>query len=79
VRYVTADVLNLPAQWIHDFDLVAEIISVQVLARSASPPSNHQYRSPGRPAGTLLVIAAVHKRRCGTLYASPLAVAPTRN
>jgi 2-polyprenyl-3-methyl-5-hydroxy-6-metoxy-1,4-benzoquinol methylase len=31
VRYVTADVLDLPAQWIHGFDLVAEIITVQAL------------------------------------------------
>ena len=58
VRYMTADLLDLPAPWLRAFDLVVEIITVQAL------PDPHRHQAivnVGRlvaPGGTLLVIAA---------------------
>lgn len=60
VRHVSADLLDLPVQWVHGFDLVAEIITVQAL------PDPHRYQAITNvsrlvaPGGILLVIAAVH-------------------
>jgi SAM-dependent methyltransferase len=60
VRYVSADLLDLPVQWVHGFDLVAEIITVQALP---DPPRHQAITNVSRlvaPGGILLVIAAVH-------------------
>lgn len=58
VDYQTADLLDLPTAWIHAFDLVVEIITVQALP---DPPRRTAIVNVGRlvaPGGTLLVIAA---------------------
>jgi SAM-dependent methyltransferase len=59
VTYVTADVLDLPEEWRHAYDLVVESITVQSL-----PPELHA-RASGHiggcvaPGGTLLVVSGV--------------------
>jgi SAM-dependent methyltransferase len=61
VRYQTADLLHPPSEWLHAFDLVVEIITVQAL------PNPHQRQAivnVGRlagPGGTLLAVAAVRE------------------
>jgi 2-polyprenyl-3-methyl-5-hydroxy-6-metoxy-1,4-benzoquinol methylase len=60
VRYVAADLLEPPTDWRRVFDLVVEIITVQALP---DPPRRQAIANVSRlvaPAGTLLVIAAVH-------------------
>ena len=57
MRYLVADLLNPPADWLHAFDLVVEIISVQALP---DPSRRQAIINVGRlvaPAGTLLVVA----------------------
>jgi SAM-dependent methyltransferase len=61
VHYQVADLLNPPPEWIHAFDLVVEIITVQALPE---PPRRIAIVNVGRlvaPGGTLLVIAAQHQ------------------
>lgn len=56
VRYVTADLLDPPAEWLGAFDLVVEIITVQALP----DPPRRQAINVGRlvaRGGTLLAIA----------------------
>jgi pimeloyl-ACP methyl ester carboxylesterase/SAM-dependent methyltransferase len=58
VRYLTADLLDLPAEWVRAFDLVVEIITVQALP---DPPRRTAIVNVGRlvaPGGTLIVVAA---------------------
>jgi SAM-dependent methyltransferase len=60
VRYVAADLLDPPADWLRAFDLVVEIITVQALP---DPPRRQAIINVGRlvaTAGTLLVIAWRH-------------------
>ncbi|HEX2106045.1 MAG TPA: class I SAM-dependent methyltransferase [Solirubrobacteraceae bacterium] len=58
VRYLTADLLDPPVQWIGAFDLVAEVFTVQSL------PEPHRGRAIANvarmvaPGGTLVVVAA---------------------
>jgi pimeloyl-ACP methyl ester carboxylesterase/SAM-dependent methyltransferase len=62
VRYVTADLLDPPAQWARAFDLVVEIITVQALPE---PPRRNAIVNVGRmvaPGGTLIVVAARQHR-----------------
>lgn len=62
VRYVQADLLNPPHQWLRAFDLVIEIITVQALP---DPPRRQAIINVGRlvaTAGTLLVIAWRHSK-----------------
>jgi SAM-dependent methyltransferase len=57
VRYVTADLLDPPPDWLQAFDLVIEVITVQALP---DPPRRQAIVNVGRlvaPGGTLLVIA----------------------
>jgi hypothetical protein len=57
VRYVAADLLNPPADWLQAFDLVVEIITVQALP---DPPRRRAIVNVGRlvgSGGTLLAIA----------------------
>ena len=56
-RFVLADLLDLPADWLRAFDLVVEIITVQALP---DPPRHDAIVNVGRlvaPGGTLLVVA----------------------
>jgi pimeloyl-ACP methyl ester carboxylesterase/SAM-dependent methyltransferase len=60
VHYLTADLLDPPAQWRRAFDLVVEVITVQALP---DPPRHQAIVNVGRlvaPGGTLLVVAAAH-------------------
>ena len=57
VRYVTADLLSLPADWLESFDLVIESMTLQALP---DPPRDRAIAAVGRltlPGGTLIVIA----------------------
>jgi len=58
VRYVTADLLDPPEQWLAAHDLVVESMTVQALP---DPPRRAAIHNVGRlvkPAGTLIVLAA---------------------
>lgn len=60
-RYETADLLDLPQDWLRAFDLVVEVITVQALP---DPPRRQAITNVGRlvaPGGTLLAVAAVHE------------------
>lgn len=57
VHYTTADLLNLPADWLESYDLVVESMTLQALS---DPPRASAIASVGRlagPGGTLIVIA----------------------
>jgi len=59
VRYVAADLLDPPQDWLRAFDLVVEVITVQALP---DPPRRQAITNVGRlvgHGGTLIVIAAV--------------------
>jgi SAM-dependent methyltransferase len=59
-RYQTADLLDLPENWLRAFDLVVEVITVQALP---DPPRRQAISNVSRlvaPGGTLLAVAAVH-------------------
>jgi SAM-dependent methyltransferase len=45
VCYITADVLDLPARWVHGFDVVVEIITVQAMP---DPPRRQAITDLGR-------------------------------
>jgi SAM-dependent methyltransferase len=58
VDYLTADLLDPPANWLHGFDLVVEVYTVQALPE---PPRRSAIVNVGRlvaPGGTLIVVAA---------------------
>jgi SAM-dependent methyltransferase len=60
VEYVTADLLDPPAEWRQAFDLVVESLTAQSLP---DPPRREAIAQIGRmlaPGGTLIVIAAIH-------------------
>jgi SAM-dependent methyltransferase len=60
VRYVAADLLDPPREWLRSFDIVVEIITVQALPE---PPRRQAIANIARLVatdGTLLVIAAIH-------------------
>lgn len=60
VRYVTADLLDFPAEWMRGFDLVVDVITVQALP---DPPRRSAIVNVGRlvaAGGTLIAIAARH-------------------
>lgn len=59
VEYVCADLLHLPRPWRQEFDLVAEIITVQALPRAVRPHATASVAGLTAPGGTLLVIAAI--------------------
>jgi SAM-dependent methyltransferase len=57
VRYVTADLMRLPAAWREAFDLVVEIFTVQSLPVPLHQLAILHIGQMVRPGGTLLVIA----------------------
>ena len=57
VRYVTADLLALPAEWAGAFDLVVEAYTVQPLYGPARAAALAALSGPVAPGGTLLVIS----------------------
>lgn len=60
VRYLVADLLDLPVRWRGAFDLVVEIFTVQALPPGYRRQATHNVGSLVSPRGTLLVIAAAH-------------------
>jgi len=63
VTYLVADVLDLPREWHHRFDLVVESLTVQSM-----PPEQHTTAAQNiaalvAPAGTLLVLATTRDER----------------
>jgi SAM-dependent methyltransferase len=63
VRYQAADLLHPPSEWLHAFDLVIEIITVQALP---DPPQRQAIANVGRlvrQGGTLLAVEAVRGER----------------
>jgi hypothetical protein len=59
VRYVSADLLHLPAAWQRAFDLVVEIITLQALPPELHPRAAAAVRDLVAADGTLLVIGAL--------------------
>jgi SAM-dependent methyltransferase len=58
VDYVTADLRELPDEWLGAFDLVVEIITVQALPEPLRSSAIANIARLTAPAGTLLVIAS---------------------
>jgi SAM-dependent methyltransferase len=58
VDYRVADLLELPGEWRHAFDLVVESNNVQALPRSLRARATAAVGSLVAPGGTLLVLAA---------------------
>src|SRR5690606_2829499 len=58
VDYRTADLLNLPTDWVEAYDLVVESMTVQALPRSLHGAAIAAIATTVAPGGTLLVIAA---------------------
>jgi SAM-dependent methyltransferase len=59
VRYVVADLLELPVGWPGAFDLVVESITVQSLPRRLRDQATAAVASLVAPAGTLIVVSGV--------------------
>jgi SAM-dependent methyltransferase len=57
VEYVTADLLNLPAEWNGAFDLVVEIFTLQPLYGRTRDLAIAAVHRPVAPGGILLIIA----------------------
>lgn len=58
VSYVTADLLALPTNWLHGFDLVVEIMTVQALPRRLRAAATAGVRSLVADSGSLVLIAS---------------------
>jgi SAM-dependent methyltransferase len=57
VEYLVADLLDPPATWHHNFDLVLEVYTLQVLPEKLRPLAIEKIAGFLKPAGSLLVIA----------------------
>ncbi len=57
VEYVTADLLDLPAEWIGAFDLVVEIYTLQPLYGQTRELAIAAVHRPVAPGGMMLIIA----------------------
>jgi Thiopurine S-methyltransferase (TPMT) len=55
VDYVVEDLLALPGEWLHAFDVVVEIATVQALPRDVRPAAVDAVAGLLAPGGTLLV------------------------
>jgi SAM-dependent methyltransferase len=70
VRYRTADLFDLPADWRGAFDLVVEIYTVQALPRAVRARAIAAVAAPVGPGGTLLTIAVVADKK-DDIYSGP--------
>ncbi|MFC0623072.1 class I SAM-dependent methyltransferase [Kribbella deserti] len=61
VEYVTADLLDPPAEWNRAFELVVEIYTVQALPAPLQETATKQISELVGPGGTLVVIAMVRQ------------------
>jgi threonine dehydrogenase-like Zn-dependent dehydrogenase len=59
VDYRVADLLDLPAEWVRAFDLVAEAITVQALPLSLRSRAIDAIASAVAPGGTLVVVSGI--------------------
>ena len=59
VDYRVADLLDLPAEWLGAFDLVAECITVQALPVSLRSRAIDAIASTVAPGGTLIVVSGI--------------------
>lgn len=59
LRFVVADLFDLPAAWIGAFDLVVDVYTVQALPRSVRSAAIDAVASPVAPGGTLVAIHAI--------------------
>ena len=57
VNYLVADVLDLPREWRHGFDLVVESLTVQSMPLEQHPAATQNIAALVAPEGTLLVLA----------------------
>lgn len=57
VRYLVADLLDLPAEWQRRFDLVVESLTVQSMPPAKHTAATQKIASLVAPGGTLLVLA----------------------
>ena len=57
VKYLVADVLDLPGEWQHRFDLVVESLTVQSMPPEQHTEAAQKIGSLVAPEGTLLVLA----------------------
>lgn len=58
VRYVRADLFDLPAAWRGAYELVVEVVTVQALPRSVRAEATRRVGELVAPGGTLLVVSA---------------------
>jgi hypothetical protein len=71
VRYVTADLLDPPAEWHHAFDLVVESITVQALPPALHAEAAARVAELVAPGGTLLVISGARDEADGPVDGPP--------
>jgi SAM-dependent methyltransferase len=71
VEYLTADLLDLPADWREAFDLVVEIMTVQALPDAVRPQATAAVADLVAPGGTLIVIAAARDEEDGPVHGPP--------
>jgi SAM-dependent methyltransferase len=57
VEYVVADLFDPPSAWLHNFDFVLEIYTVQALPAELRPGAIEKIAHCVKPGGSLLVIA----------------------
>jgi pimeloyl-ACP methyl ester carboxylesterase/SAM-dependent methyltransferase len=60
VRYVVADLLDLPPDWVATFDLVVEVYTVQALPDPPRRRAIGEVAGLVAPGGALVVVAAAH-------------------
>lgn len=63
VTYLVADVLDLPREWQHRFDLVVESLTVQSMPPEQHPTAAQNIAGLVAPEGTLLVLATTRDER----------------
>ncbi|MDX6347218.1 MAG: hypothetical protein QOF84_2008 [Streptomyces sp.] len=71
VRYLTADLLDPPAEWRQAFDLVVESLTVQALPRALRPAATARVAGMVAPGGTLVVIAGARDEQDGRADGPP--------
>jgi hypothetical protein len=71
VEYLTADLLDPPAQWRHAFDLVVESITVQALPDGLRPRAIAAVADLVASAGALIVISGARDAQDGPVQGPP--------
>jgi SAM-dependent methyltransferase len=71
VEYLTADLLDPPAEWHEAFDLVVEIMTVQALPDATRPRAIAAVTDLVAPGGTLIVITVSRDEEDGPVDGPP--------